>query len=336
MAWLWLIGMRICLDTNHWIALARVRSATDQRYAGVLGLLENGVERGDLQVALNHAHVGEVMHAGHAGRRVAMADLMTDLSGGWFLKPRHVATRLEVRDYVKRLLGRPASDRFAEMVGFGSEAMLGASRRVVGRDGNRSPLEPLILSALDTVDMLRLLIAEAHDDAKTAKVRTEMQAIVDDMNRQREEFRRHGPSLDTLRRDNAAELIRHTLLVEVIAAMEEAGRPDLEILTRDPPRTPEDAITQFPSLHCLSELISRRDHDWDRKIKVNDLADVDFLSVAVPYSDVVVCENYFGAKVIGAGLSSAYSTSMYMDLNEFAADLASGALGSRQARPTPR
>jgi hypothetical protein len=320
------MGARVYLDTNHWIALARVRTGKSARHAGALGALENGITAGALNVVLTHANIGEVLHTGREKWRRDLADVMIGLSRGMYLRPRHIAVKLEVRDFIRRLRGLPAGDRFAEMVGLGTAAGLGATARLVGPDGERSPMEPTILKALDTLELQRWLITEAHDDAKTEDVHNKLQAAVDEMNARRREFRRAAPSLNVLRRDNAADLVRHTLVREVTEAMKDAGFLDPDLLLRFAPRQPEEGIMEFPSLHCVAELIARRDHDWDREIKMNDLADVDALSVAVPYANVDVCETYFGRKVVEAGLASRYGTHVHTSLDGFLGELAAGSL----------
>ena len=92
-------------------------------------------------------------------------------------------------------------------------------------------------------------------------------------------------------------------------------------------RQPEEGILEFPSLDCVAELVSQRDFDWDRRVAPNDFSDIDFLSVAIPYTDVVVCERYFANKAIESGLAHRYGTRVYASVEEFAGDLATGQLG---------
>ena len=48
----------------------------------------------------------------------------------------------------------------------------------------------------------------------------------------------------------------------------------------------------------------------------NDIRDLDWLSVAVPYSNVVVSEQYWGKKVQATGLADTYNTILITDLQE--------------------
>ena len=215
--------MRVYLDTNHWIALARVRAGKVSKHAGALGVIENGVASHKLEVVLSYANVADVMHTGREKWRMDLSEVMVELSRGTYVRPRHIAIKLEARDLVRRLRGLPRSDRFRAMVGTGTEAMLGAKRRIVGRDGQAQPLAPSILAALDSLDLQQLSMVEGHDPAVAQRVRAALRKAADDVNDRRRLFRLDRPPLVALRRDNAIELIRSVVTPELIEAMEEAG-----------------------------------------------------------------------------------------------------------------
>jgi hypothetical protein len=57
-----------------------------------------------------------------------------------------------------------------------------------------------------------------------------------------------------------------------------------------------------------------RNQDLVRRIQRNDLRDLDWLSVAVPYSNAIVSENYWGHQVRATGLDGKYGTMLMTDL----------------------
>ena len=57
----------------------------------------------------------------------------------------------------------------------------------------------------------------------------------------------------------------------------------------------EEFIDQVPTARCLFTLIRKRDQQLHRPIKVNDIADVWALSLAIPYSDIVVTEKMWAS-----------------------------------------
>ncbi len=81
----------------------------------------------------------------------------------------------------------------------------------------------------------------------------------------------------------------------------------------------EDWVTflhSIPTIEVLNELTLARDRDTGRPIHRNDFKDIAFLSVAVPYCNAVVTENYFGHLVRATGLDSKYGTTVFTDLND--------------------
>ena len=50
-----------------------------------------------------------------------------------------------------------------------------------------------------------------------------------------------------------------------------------------------------PSLNIDRSLTIARDRHWDRAVQGNDLQDIGYLALAVPYCDAVLVENFWGA-----------------------------------------
>ena len=82
----------------------------------------------------------------------------------------------------------------------------------------------------------------------------------------------------------------------------------------------DEKITEFvasiPNLDVYVTLRIEREKDKDRKIDRNDIRDLDWLSVAVPYSNVVVSEKYWGNKVLGNGLDTRYGTVLLTNVQD--------------------
>jgi hypothetical protein len=84
-------------------------------------------------------------------------------------------------------------------------------------------------------------------------------------------------------------------------------------------RSPEEWVDFFhsiPTIDVLNELTLARDRDTSRSIHRNDFKDIAFLSVAVPYCNAVVTENYFGHLVQATSLARKYGTTVLTDLND--------------------
>ena len=80
-------------------------------------------------------------------------------------------------------------------------------------------------------------------------------------------------------------------------------------------------LADIPNLDVRLTLRLTRDQDLVRPIAHNDIRDLDWLSVAVPYANVVVSENYWGHHVRAAGLDKKYDTVLLTDLRQLPVQL---------------
>jgi hypothetical protein len=64
----------------------------------------------------------------------------------------------------------------------------------------------------------------------------------------------------------------------------------------------------MPTSYCNAQLTLYRDMQSHRKIQANDLHDIMSLSIAIPYSNVVVTERLWQAAVIQTKLDKLYGT----------------------------
>ena len=78
----------------------------------------------------------------------------------------------------------------------------------------------------------------------------------------------------------------------------------------------EQFLTQFPTYYSKLVLSHGRDFHWDREIEANDLEDIMSLAVAIPYSDVVVTEQFFAGVAYKHGLPDLYDTRVLTDLHD--------------------
>jgi len=72
----------------------------------------------------------------------------------------------------------------------------------------------------------------------------------------------------------------------------------------------------MPSLDVEIELATERDEFWNRPIDPNDLVDIAFLSVSVPYCDYVVTERFWLDLIQRKGLDKKYGTIVLSNLSQ--------------------
>ncbi len=87
----------------------------------------------------------------------------------------------------------------------------------------------------------------------------------------------------------------------------------------------DEKLTQFiasiPNLDVFITLCIAREKDKDREVEHNDIRDLDWMSVAVPYSNIVVSERYWGNKVKTTGLAARYDTVLITSMQDLPSHL---------------
>jgi hypothetical protein len=85
------------------------------------------------------------------------------------------------------------------------------------------------------------------------------------------------------------------------------------------------AVTQIPTVDVLVGVGEATARDTNQPTKPNDLWDLSFLSVAVPYFDAVVTERTWVHHAISLGLHSRYNCHVLGRLTDLTAHLPGGA-----------
>ena len=75
-------------------------------------------------------------------------------------------------------------------------------------------------------------------------------------------------------------------------------------------------------IHVEAELAVERDAHYEKRIQGNDMFDIGFLSVAIPYCDIVVTERFWCHIANSTSLTSRYDTTMLTRLGELRAIVA--------------
>jgi hypothetical protein len=74
-------------------------------------------------------------------------------------------------------------------------------------------------------------------------------------------------------------------------------------------------LREFATSYCFNELRFRREIEA-KPFEANDVRDIQSLSVAIPYSDVVVCENHFGNLALQSNLDEVFDTTITTGLRD--------------------
>ena len=74
-------------------------------------------------------------------------------------------------------------------------------------------------------------------------------------------------------------------------------------------------IRKVPTMDVRLTLWQRRFKDRGRKADRNDWKDIGFLSVAIPYANIIVTENYWSHISVQTGLSTRYGSTVTTSLD---------------------
>jgi hypothetical protein len=310
------------LDQNKWIDLARTHYGRPggEPFQNALRAVRGGVKSGKLIVPFSIVNAQEAMIPQDAGRRERLARFMVELSGNLTILPEQAACRWEIRNAVGRVLvtGSPTAVRplavqqgFTHALGLGVQVLGPATQADTATRHIRSP--EMTVAFLLMVSGQRERIAQAQAGEAGAVGVFEM-----------DRARSASLTLEQRRKLEFEELFfgTGTYRQALAAVLQEFGVTDQAFRTRV--HSGQDAvhfIADIPNLDILLTLRLARDRDLTRPIERNDIRDLDWLSVAVPYANVVVSENYWGHQVRSTGLHEKYGTVLLTDLRELPQEL---------------
>lgn len=338
---LWPAGLRrptsgallVYLDLNHWIGLAKAAVAHPQGVdlVGCLDGCVDAVHAGRAVFPLSGTHYMELAKINDPRQRNDIADVMETLSGFVTLLSRPVVMRLEVETAFAALLGQSLVPYMPlDLLGHGFGPAFGRDGSLRVREGNgadiTASLGPDALAGLAAADRWaqRQILAGPADadipaleqlgyDPATAGRLTENRA------RQERELAGRLDAEPRWRRGRLRDVISGwEMTVELLDMVtDELTRRSLTLpdvhLDRQSARR---LVRSMPSTDVSVELKTAMHRNSQRAIRwsSNDVMDIDALSLAVPYCNVVVTEKAAHHTLTTADSGSRYGTRLLRDL----------------------
>jgi hypothetical protein len=280
-------GKIVYLDQNAWIDLAKSDKKTR---TFVTNLSENGAAIFPLSLA----HVEETSRISNPQRRQKLASLMVEVSRGYSFSPLlRTIIEMEVRQLVMERRRLPFSDLRKNVLGKGMGHLVGAEPKIEWSPTGINPsqtekLKKEMLSMLDTPDSLLLILTtvrrppfypkvDANGVEKLEKIRKDFLRIKDNALRRRAIFTKFLLDFMT------------PILARVSYEMQLPT--DFFIKKGSTEQDFRDLLDSVPTALCFFTLLLERDQQLQRPIQANDLNDIWTLSLAIPYSHIVVTEN---------------------------------------------
>lgn len=265
--------------------------------------------------------MAELNANGDPERRERLARFIIDLSCNCSILPFTIVRPCEVRNAVLAFFGHPEPILIrSSLVREGIAHAHGTRLKIKGLSAkNEADVQQYIESAHASV---QYLLAQGEDREEVERYRADERGTLGIQ----EQVRKRSKAEITLDQRYLAELFEFLGKGDVgkalIGALRETG---VSISAFFVGFTNAAEFIRFfadiDTLHVKLTLALARDQDLKRKIHLNDSRDLIGLSVAIPYSNLVVTEKYWCHMARSSGLDRMYGTTIITDAREIPARL---------------
>lgn len=315
----------ISLDQKIWGQLHVGRHNPESEYADDYDIVRQSVDDGDAIYPFSFARFIETDAHLDETFKSQLYELMIDLSNNSFIRNYFDAIGAEITAYLmKHADYLPDIDPAYQVFGRGLIDPYGRPR--ITQDGEPIKGEWKFHRFLRSEYASRQVIQS--DDALSYirdKEEGERAEYVESIDAARQDALDFGDTDEERRQIVSARSFRNDMVPGLVSTAAQLDVDLRNILRRDSTfNTFDDFLTQFPTYYCHLSLTYGRDSHWDREIEANDLADVMALAVAIPYTDVVVTEQFFGGVAYKQSLHKQFDTTIRTDLHELSDYLTDG------------
>jgi hypothetical protein len=270
----------VYLDQNKWIQLSRfyyqIDDDEDGRYQNLLHKIFLSVEQGKAIFPISIFHMVETRLERNYQRRKRLFEFMTKVSDGWTIAAPWAVIPRELEKSVN-----PSHEE-----------------------------QYTVFNKSDSKDILSSFLSQNDKDEQ---LRQNYYKLIE----------AYAHTIGNARKDKEGKSYKRRELKYfyarnlIVTLQEELFR--LAIQYNLTPERIVDLLGMFekiPVLDVQLELTTERDRDTNRAVDKNDMADISFLSVAIPYCDVVVSEIYWTtlASRRQLGLKTKYNIEIIRDI----------------------
>ncbi len=312
------------LDQNKWIDLSRAHYGRPEgeSFRDALAAVRTAVEARKLLVPFSGVNMMEMEADHRAERRERLARFMINLSCNRSILPFMIVRPWEVRNALFAYFGQPEPGAIRRsIVREGLANALGLQFRISGLSPEN---EAAVLQQGNSAEWsVQYLLLASNNRESSEQMRAEETATLG----WQEQVRTRSAAHLTSEQRWFAELFQHITRGDVGKALME-GLQEIGVSRQkffDQFSTLPEFIQFFASVHTLNVTLTltlAQDQDLVRHIDQNDARDLIWLSVALPYSNLVVSEKYWGNMVRSRGLDRKYKTTVVYDVRELPTRLA--------------
>lgn len=327
----------VYLDLNHWYALGEAIAGHPRQpeHVDVLHQLMEYVEQDRLTFPLSAVHYMELAENPRDHQREEAAKVMAVLSRFNTIAPTSKILEEELAVAFNLRFGRPAFPVKVQKFGFGAGFAFGESKRfrlTGGTDDDRRRFEAQLGKSIAEWEAEINIVAECH-------------LLLGPPTRLRESIPNYAPY--AARRVADEELRSFNVMVQTLRINSDILSRSLDAIcarqfvfeflddytrallnagfskNRTPFRSKEeytDFLMSLPSRRVAAMIQYHYLRDVQRDWTINDLRDIDALSTAIPYCDIVATDKKaWDASVNRAHLDNEFNTAIFCRLSDLAA-----------------
>lgn len=311
----------VYLDQNGWIDLAKMEygSAKTEKETKLLEKIYGAVEEDEVFFPLSIVHLDEISKISSESKRHQLAALMVKLSKGYSFSPysdSHIA--VEVDQIVAEKLGYPNIDLRQVFLKQGIHHLTGSKVEIISRDGDKNKKPPKeikekMTNLLYDPRVFEFLLTKTKPNPSLRRYQKEAATQMDEIRKGLLKIK----DKDLRRRTFLAQNVSAVILPHIVKTLIDRGLPKDVFKMEEWTREDMDGfLTQVPTGLTFITLMMYRDLQFQRAITVNDIADVWGLTLAIPYSDIVVTERRWVAIAKQSKLDTICDTIMLSSIND--------------------
>jgi hypothetical protein len=286
----------IYLDQKCWIELAKMffgKPSEQERI--LLTKIQNAVNEKRAIFPLTLSNMDETHKICDDERRTQLASLMIKISRGYSFQPfieRNL--RAEIFNIILRKMSAPTINIRDTILKQGISNMVGGKATLTTKAGAK-PLPDDIMAELlektESVETLEFLLKERSTKGLTLAQPEDIDAM-ERIRRELWKVKDNNLRFRVFLAKNICEMV----VPELVKVTMQYKLPPELIIRKNLTRKDVNALVdEVPTALCLFTLLYHRDQQRFRPIQANDFNDIWFLTLAIPYSDIVVTERMWAS-----------------------------------------
>lgn len=305
----------VYLDQNAWIELAKLYyghpSYTDKK---LLQTILQASNSGTAVFPISLIHLSELTNTAKARWRKELLSLMLKISKYYTLTPYWDKLReLEIKNLVLSELGLPLINVRPYLVRKGFSHLMGATPTVKSDSISPEMLKEInqkLLLALNDPEIFINLVHKVYKDHKREDI-----AIVQEFEHIRERLSQFKDN-QYRRKVFLWQNIVATILPKLNSFLAEMNLPLTFADKIFGKYNADDFLSKLPTALCEFTLMFQRNQQSSRPIRVNDSYDIWHLTLAIPYSDIVVTEKMWATIAKNTKLDKKCNTTILSTIHD--------------------